>query len=456
MFLSTSLLFAQEIEGKWSGILDAHGTRLQLVFNVTKQADGYSATMDSPDQGVKNMAVTTTTFNNLIVRFEVAMAGISYEGMYKDSVVVGTFVQGSQEYPLNLERQLSESKPLPRPQEPVEPYPYNSEDVTFDNESAGITLAGTFTFPTDQGKHPAVILISGSGPQNRDEELMGHKPFLVLSDYLTRNGIAVLRFDDRGFGESSGDFSSATTADFATDVESAFKFLKARKEVDKDKLGLIGHSEGGLIAPMVAAESEDLAFIVLMAGSGIRGDKLLLLQEELIERAMGTPEAEIQNLLSTNSKIFNVIVHADNDTGLKKDLRITLEESLKGDHAVKLPKGMTSEEFVTAQINLFTSPWVKFFLRYDPSIILEKVKSPVLAINGEKDLQVPPKENLSAINAALEKGGNTSVTVKEYKDLNHLFQESETGSPMEYSALEQTMSPVVLQEITDWIKLQTR
>src|SRR5690606_10251915 len=201
--------------------------------------------------------------------------------------------------------------------EPVAPYPYYSEDVTFHNESAGITLAGTFTFPMDKGRYPAVILISGRGPQSRNEEMMGHKHFLVLSDYLTRNGIAVLRFDDRGFGESTGDFGSATTADFATDVESALEFLKARKEVDKDKLGLVGHSEGGVIAPMVAAESADLAFVVLMAGSGIRGDKLLLLQEELIERALGTPETEIQNLLSMNSKIFDVIVRADNDSNLK-------------------------------------------------------------------------------------------------------------------------------------------
>ncbi|MCE7054233.1 alpha/beta hydrolase [Algoriphagus sp. AGSA1] len=455
VLLSSQPLIAQDIAGKWSGKLTIHGTRLTVSFNVSKDENGYETTMDSPDQGVKDIPATTTFKDSLVV-FEVPMAGISYKGIHKDSLIIGTFKQNNQDFPLNLSKQLTEEKVTPRPQEPEKPYPYISESVTFENRQEKITLAGTLTLPHDKGNFPAVVLISGSGPQNRDEELMGHRPFLVLSDYLTRNGIAVLRFDDRGFGESTGDFSSATTADFSTDVASAIAYLKTRKEIDTTNIGLIGHSEGGLIAPMVAAESADVGFVVLMAGSGIRGDKLLLLQEELIEQVMGTSEAKIENLLQTNSKIFDIILSAEDDLSLNSKLKIALEESLEGDYANSIPEGMTKEEFATAQIDLFTSPWVKYFLRYDPSKTLEKVKCPVLAINGEKDLQVPPKENLSAIKQALEKGDNDRVTIKEYKDLNHLFQESDTGSPMEYSVIEQTIAPVVLREVADWIMEQIK
>jgi len=457
IFFSVSSLLAQEITGTWNGTLNVQGTRLQLAFNIAENEKGYSATMDSPDKGVKDIPVATTTFENSTITFEIPTARISYEGVFKDSLIVGTFTQNNQDFPLNLTQQITEEEEAQRPQDPVKPYPYISENVSFINKKANITLAGTLTLPKKSTEDfPVVILISGSGPQNRDEELMGHKPFLILSDYLTRNGIAVLRYDDRGFGESTGDFSSATTADFATDVESAIAYLKSRKEINKNNIGLIGHSEGGLIAPMVAAQSKDVDFIVLMAGSGIRGDKLLLLQEELIENALGTSETEIRNLLQTNSKIFDVIVNAKDDTILKSKLRVTLDKSLEEDAAIKIPDGMTKEEFISAQVNQFTSPWVKYFLRYNPSKILESVKCPVLAINGEKDLQVAPKENLSAIKDALQNGGNEMVTVKEYENLNHLFQESDTGSPMEYSVIEQTMAPIVLREITEWIRLQTK
>ena len=447
---------AQELNGNWSGTLNIQGTRLRVVFNISEDENGYSCTMDSPDQGVKDIPVTSTSFEKSILKLEVSTARISYEGRYKDSLIVGTFTQNNLDFPLNLTRQMVENKIAPRPQEPKLPYPYSSENVTFKNKKANLTLAGTLTIPRGKDSFPVVVLISGSGPQNRNEELMGHKPFLVLSDYLTRNGIAVLRYDDRGFGESTGNFSTVTTADFATDVESAITFLKSRKDIDNTNIGLIGHSEGGLIAPMVAARSKDVSFMILMAGSGIREDKLLLLQEELIEKVLGTPETEIKNMLQTNSRIFNTIVSSKDDINLKSNLRIILEESLKGTSTLKIPDVTTKEEFIAAQINQFTSPWVKYFLRYDPSRNLERVKCPVLAINGEKDLQVPPKENLSAIRGALLKGGNMDITAKEYPDLNHLFQESDTGSPMEHSVIEQTMSPVVLKEVTEWIKVKTK
>lgn len=455
ILISTSSLLAQEKTGKWGGKLNVNGTILVITFNVSENENGYSTTMDIPELGAIDIPVITT-INKSDFTFDVPMASILYEGVYKDSSIAGTFIQNNQKFPLNLTKQLIEEKTKARPQEPIKPYPYISENVFFENQKAKITLAGTLTLPQNEGNFPVVILISGSGPQNRDEELMGHKPFLVLSDHLTKNGIAVLRFDDRGFGESTGDFSSATTADFATDVESAIAYLKSRKEIDKNNIGLIGHSEGGLIAPMVAAASKDVDFIVLMSGSGIRGDRLLLLQEELIEKALGRSDSEIKNLLHTNSGIFDIIVNPVNEKNLEPQLRIFLENSFKGDFAVKTPDGMTNEEFIAVQIKLFTSPWVKYFLRYDPFETLKKVQCPVLAINGEKDLQVPPKENLEAIKYALQKGGNSMVTIREYKDLNHLFQESDTGSPMEYSVIEQTIAPVVLKDITEWIRAQIK
>lgn len=442
---------AQDITGKWNGLLNIQGTELRLTFNMTQNSDGYSTTMDSPDQGATNIPIAHTTFENPFIKFEDPRLGITYNGELKDDEIIGTFRQNGQEFSLNLSKKEVQKTTVNRPQEPVEPYPYYSEPLTFENKSAGIKLAGTLTLPQKEGSFPAVILISGSGPQNRDEELMGHKPFLVLSDYLTRNGIAVLRYDDRGLGESEGDFSTATSADFANDVESAVAYLKTRKEIDATKIGLVGHSEGGLIAPIVASKSDDVSFIVLLAGSGIRGDKLLLLQEELIERAFGTSEEEISKLLTTNSKIFDLVINSTDDTQLKLDLRNLLSESIKDD-TTQVPNGMTSEEYISSQVNQFTSPWVRYFLKYDPAVTLEKVKCPVLAVNGEKDLQVPPKENLTAIKNALLKGGNKNVNTIEFPGLNHLFQEADTGSPLEYSRIEQTFSPVALEEVTKWIK----
>ncbi|MEQ8530538.1 MAG: CocE/NonD family hydrolase, partial [Imperialibacter sp.] len=242
--LTAVSMYGQDITGQWSGILKVQGIQLRVVFNINKAEDGYRSTMDSPDQGARGIPVTTTSFENAALKFTVANAGIVYEGVLgSDGVVVGSFKQAGQSFSMNLSREAVEKENMKRPQEPAKPYPYHSEHITFENKKAGIFLAGTLTLPKKAGLFPVVILISGSGPQNRDEELAGHKPFLVLSDYLTRNGIAVLRFDDRGTASSQGDFKSATSADFATDVEAAIDYLKARKEINKRKIGLIGHSE---------------------------------------------------------------------------------------------------------------------------------------------------------------------------------------------------------------------
>jgi len=451
--LTTLLTYAQDITGQWNGVLKVQGIQLRVVFNINEVENVYSSTMDSPDQGAKGIPVTSTSFENAILKLVVANAGIEYEGVLgKDNIVVGNFKQAGQSFPMSLSKEIIEKEKIIRPQEPTKPYSYYSEDVTFENKKAGLVLAGTLTLPSKNGIFPVVVLISGSGPQNRDEELLGHKPFLILSDYLTKNGIAVLRFDDRGTALSKGDFKTATSVDFSTDVEAGVQYLKTRKEINKSKIGLIGHSEGGIIAPMVASRSNDISFIVLLAGTGIPGDQLLLLQQKLIGKALGISEDDLLKNEITNKKAFEIVTKSTNSEQLKSDLSNYIKQNLKENPNAEIPEGMSEEDFVQLQINQITSPWMQYFIKYDPAPTLEKVKCPVLAINGEKDLQVPPKENLEAIKKALEKGGNKNVTTKELPNLNHLFQECETGSPNEYAIIEQTFSPIALTEILNWIR----
>jgi len=455
--LTSISISAQDIIGQWNGVLKVQGTQLRLVFNVTKTDNVLSSTMDSPDQGAKDIPTTTTSFENSILKITIASAKIEYEGtLGKDNIIVGTFKQGGQSFPMNLSKEKIEKEKIIRPQEPSKPYPYYSEDLTFENQKAGINLAGTLTLPNKDGVFPVVILISGSGLQNRDEELLGHKPFLVLSDYLTKNGIAVLRYDDRGTALSEGDFKTATSADFATDVESAISYLKTRKEINKKKIGLIGHSEGGLIAPMVASKSKDVAFIVLLAGTGIQGDQILLLQQKLIGKASGISDEDLQKSELENRKVFDIVNKSTNLEKLNNDLTDFIKQTFKDNPNAERPNGISDEDFVKLQVEQIANPWMQYFIKYNPAPTLEKVKCPVLAINGEKDLQVPPKENLEAIKKALQNGGNKRVTIKEFPNLNHLFQECKTGSPDEYATIEQTFSPTALEEITKWIKQQTK
>ena len=357
---------------------------------------------------------------------------------------------------MNLTKEQIAKEVVKRPQEPTKPYPYYSEEVTFTNSQANITLAGTLTLPKKEGIFPAVILITGSGPQNRDEEIMGHKPFLVLSDYLTRQGIAVLRYDDRGVAQSKGDFKTGTTVDFATDAESAVAYLKGRKEIIQNKIGLVGHSEGGIIAPMVASRNKGVNFIVLLAGTGMRGDKILLLQQELIGRAAGKPETEITKTREANTRAFELVLKSKTTEALTTDLTGLLTEILKDNPDSGKPSGMSNADYIALQVKQITAPWMQYFIKYDPVGALEKVKCPVLAIDGEKDLQVPGKENLLAIEKAVKKGGNQQVTTKLFPNMNHLFQECKTGSPAEYSQIEQTFSPIAMEVVAKWILQQAK
>jgi len=447
--LTTLSMHGQDITGHWNGRLKVQGTQLRLVFNITKIDNVVSATMDSPDQGVKGIPSTTTGFENATLKITIANAKITYEGtLGKDSIIVGTFKQGGQSFPMNLSKEIIAKEKLVRPQEPIKPYSYYSEDITFENKKAGIHLAGTLTLPKKDGVFPAVILISGSGPQNRDEELLGHKPFLVLSDFLTKNGIAVLRFDDRGTGKSTGYFKGATTFDFAKDVEYAIEYLQKRKEINKNKIGLIGHSEGGIIAPIIASENENIDFIVLMAGAALRGDKLLLLQKYKIETQMGIHKQLVENNQQIFAGAYEIILNQRIENELVSD---TLSKYFTSKYGTALP-----DKQKTALINQLSSPWMLNFIRLDPIVYLSKVNCPVLAINGSMDLQVPSKENLEIIEDNFRKNKNTSVKVKELKNLNHLFQECKTGSISEYGQIEQTIAPIALKEILNWINLQVK
>ncbi len=453
----SAFVSAQDITGAWHGLLVFPGGQLRVDLNIVKTEAGYTATMDSPDQGAKDVPVTTINFASNTLTFAIPQGKLSYKGELLDNAFKGVFSQNGNDMPLTLSRETIQVKKKVRPQEPVKPYPYYEEQVAFKNEKAGITLAGTLTLPKKEGSnYPAVILITGSGPQNRDEELLGHKPFLVLSDYLTRNGIAVLRYDDRGTAASKGNFETATTQDFTTDAEAAFNYLLTRKELNKNKIGLAGHSEGGLIAPAVAANNPKVAFIVLMAGTGIPGDELMLLQNFLINKAEGMPEEELNKMGVILKNGYEVMKQEKDNAAMKVKLSAVFNEQLRPLFISKgIPAGQVTE-LIAAQVEGLTSPWFTYFIRYNPAPALEKVKCPILAINGSTDLQVPSRANLDGIKRATDKSGNKKVTVKELPGLNHLFQKSATGSPSEYEELEETFSPVAMAEILGWIQKQVK
>ena len=433
-----------DIDGAWMGTLDTGGAKLRVVFHIVNTEDGLTATLDSPDQGAKGIPTTSVTRDGGSLKIEVKSIGGAFEGKIAAdlSTIDGTFTQLGSAHPLVLKRVKDQAElELKRPQNPVKPYPYRDEDVSYDNKVQNVTLAATLTIPHGKSPFPAVVLITGSGPQDRDESLMGHKPFLVLSDYLTRHGIAVLRADDRGTAKSTGTFAGSTTADFATDTEAGIAYLKTRPEVDPHKIGLVGHSEGGDIAPMIAARNKDVAFIVMMAGTGVPGDQILVAQGESIEVASGKdPQVAAKNAVKERELLTLVETEKD-DAALGKKLR----EKLAGE---------VPEAQIGAQIKQITSPWFRYFLTYDPAIALRRVTCPVLVLNGEKDKQVLPSQNLPPIRKALEEAGNKHVEIDELPGLNHLFQTAKTGAISEYSEIEETISPLVLEKLSTWILKQ--
>jgi pimeloyl-ACP methyl ester carboxylesterase len=434
-----------EIAGTWWGTLKVDPVSITLVFHIEKQAGGYSATMDSPDQGAKGIPITSVTFERDTLMVAAAQMGVLYTGTLKGEIIEGTFSQGGMSAPLNLTR--GEPVASNRPQEPKPPFPYRVEEVVFENPAAGIRFAGTLTMPFSGTNFPAVVLITGSGAQNRDEEVMGHKPFLVLADHLTRHGIAVLRYDDRGVGGSQRGPAGATSADLATDAIAALDYLRTRPDIDHAKTGLAGHSEGGLVAFIATANNPGkVAFIVSMAGPAVRGDQLILMQVADIAAAHGVPASEIGAAVEKNRR-DNELIFGDTPESVEADIDSYAARAVPDFDA--LPDD--AKNAARAEIRTLNSPWMRFLAEYNPVEDLARVKCPVLAINGSKDVQVRASANLIAIRAGLETGGNTAFEIIEYPGLNHLFQTAETGLVEEYAKIEETFSPSVLKDIADWI-----
>jgi len=432
-------------EGVWQGALEGNGMRLRLQLHVSHDDQKQLvAALDSPDQGVSGLPAIKVGQKDAVFHFEIPVVTGVYDGTLNaaKTTITGSWAQNGIEQKLNFKRsdQLLE---LVRPQNPVKPYPYKEEEISFPNEKAKITLAGTLTLPRGPGPFPSAILISGSGPHDRDESIVGHRPFLVLADYLSRKGIAVLRFDKRGIGKSTGDYAKATTEDFAADTEAALFYLKSRKEIDPNRTGLIGHSEGGLIAPLLASRSGGVAWIVLLAGPGLNGEDALLLQSELILKSSGVDDDQIAKTRVFNKQTYALVRQEKNPAALQAKLTDLVQSSSMS--AMLPPAALQS------QLRVVASPWFRFFLDYDPVPALQKTTCPVLALTGEKDIQVPAKENLAKIQKALQDGGNKDFQATELPGLNHLFQHSPTGSIGEYGSIEETMAPEALNAISDWV-----
>jgi uncharacterized protein len=438
--------------GSWTGQLNVGAIQLRLGLNFKDTTGILIATLDSPDQGAYGIKTDKTTVEADAIVVEANTMMARYEGQMQpgDSLINGKWMQGGQTFELLLHKVVKPVK-LNRPQEPKPPYPYKEEQVKFNNDKAGIELAGTLTIPEGKGPFPAVVLITGSGPQNRNEELMGHKPFFVISDYLSRNSIAVLRYDDRGVGQSKGKFGNATTFDFADDAEAAFNFLEKNSLIDNKRTGLAGHSEGGIIAPIVASRNKDVDFIILLAGTGLDGEQILNAQSAKIMEAGGAKPVEIEETLKLNSKLYQIVKHERDSATAMKLMMQDVTQYIKSDTSIKENDKEDQIKQSSASLQYMTSPWMRNFLVLDPQQYLSKVKCPVLDINGSKDLQVPCDMNQAAIEKALKTGGNKDYKILKLEGLNHLFQHCTTGAPGEYSTIEETFAPEALQAIKDWI-----
>lgn len=463
---STNCSQAQQIEGSWLGELAAGGAKLHLGLNIAKAPDGtYSTTFDSPDQKVFGIKCSKTTITGDSLSVEMAMINGSYKGRWdKKDGITGTYRQSGREFPLDLGRITK--KPVEekiRPQTPKPPFDYVSEDVEYDNTDKSLHYGATFTRPKGDGKYPAVIIISGSGTQDRDGTLFGHKLYWVLADHLTKNGIAVLRVDDRGAGKSTlGDISKATSLDFSYDVEASLNYLETRVDVNKKHIGLIGHSEGGIIAPMVAARRKDINFLVLWAGPAIGGAQTNVEQNMYALRKAGIDSASTAAFGVLHAKILGLFTTAASRDELDKQLIPIYEDwkklqSQKTLDALYVQGNMiVGKDILTIYHGLYDLPWMRYFISYIPETDLSKVKCAVLAINGTKDTQVDATSNLAKVREVLTKNGNKNFEVKALPNLNHLLQTGITGDLAEYEKIDETISPDALNIISDWIKLHTK
>lgn len=449
LLLQPSCLAAQELSGVWDGTLTANSARLPVVLRIAHPDGEYRATLDSPDQGVGGIAIDSLSVRDGSLFFRIAALEASFLGQLRaDGSLSGTFTQFGRPFPLVLTRR----RPPARPQTPHPPYPYHSFEVTFPSRSEGVTLAGTLTRPASQPPRAAILLVTGSGLQNRDEELFGHKPFLLLADYLTRRGIAVLRYDDRGFGTPDAELrrlsERATTADYALDALGAFDYLAAQPELRGVRCGILGHSEGGTIAFLAAEAEPSVSFVVSLAGAMIPGSRLSLHQNRRQMARQGLDAATVDaccRLLERCYATLRTVPQPDLPPRLP-ELKAALASGAEGQ---RVPEPLR-RQLLRILDDAAASPWVHHFLTFDPSPALRAAGGrPVLAMNGTLDRQVDASENLGAIRRQL--GNAPQVTVREYAGLNHLFQPCTTGEIAEYETIEQTLSPEVLADLAAWL-----
>lgn len=450
-------LHSQDVQGDWYGTLDAMGTKLPLVFHISGPNDQLTGTMDSPDQNAYGIQLANVILTGNQLNLEIPVIQASFKGTLSQKGLSGDFTQAGFDFPMTLDHTPpAASGQKMREQEPRD-FPYERETVSFPSNSPDVVMAGELTYPSDQKIKHAIILVSGSGGQDRNSELgqsINHRPFLVLSDYLTRKGIAVLRYDDRGIGASTGTFTGATTADFAEDANAAINFLANHPVTKKAQIGIAGHSEGGLIAPIVAAENEAVDFLVLLAAPGVPSDTLMLTQSRLIQQSMGAPASMVERNLKPIRKAYTVI--RQNPTLSDDELQEVLVEVFKASIS-DLPQALQNsiqdkDAFARQQVGGLSNRWFRYFVSFDPRPYLAQVEVPVIALNGELDLQVPATMNLDAISKAIGSNGNPNMTIVSLPKLNHLFQTATTGAPTEYGTIEETFNSGAMLIIADWIK----
>jgi len=452
-----------DFSGNWNGTLNVAG-ELRLVLHITQLPDGsYSGTLDSPDQNASGIKCDTVTIAaGDALNFTINKLRVSYTGkLLNDSTLSGTFTQGVN-VPLNFNRTGTPfiARQIIRPQTPKPPFPYRSEEVIYN--ANGLQYGGTITIPQGSGPFPAVVLITGSGQQDRDETIFNHKPFAVLADTLTRNGFIVLRVDDRGKGNSSGNFAASTSADFAQDVNASVNYLKTRREVNDKKIGLLGHSEGGMIAPMVASSRKDINFMVLLAAPGVKITDLMAEQNAAVLRSAGLDSSLAESYKPVYTQIINAIVSApDTTAAMNNALNILNSWQAKTDTATLKKLGFLkpddNKQYIGSMIAVAYTPWFKYFIAFDPQVYLTRLKKvKVLALNGSRDIQVVSKQNLPAVRSALVQGSTKKFEVKELPGLNHLFQTCKKCTVMEYGQLQETIASVALQAITGWLNTNVK
>jgi uncharacterized protein len=419
---------------------------IDLDFVAVLDGKG-GGTLDIPAQGLEGGALDDVVLSKETIAFALTSVDAHWKGAIKpDGHIECAFVQQGMSLPCDMERRpagdlAGPAKPS-RPQTPKPPFPYDSQDVAYESGAAGIRLGGTLTVPAGPGPHPAALLVSGSGAQDRDESVFGHRPFWVLADHLSRKGIAVLRVDDRGVGQSSKGSARDTSLDFAGDVRAGLRFLKNDARIDARRIGLIGHSEGATIAPLVAATERSVAFVVMLAGPGIKGGDLLVEQAVAVKAASGASPAAIDEARRKQRQVVDIVLSTPDDSRARERIQTALD-----------PTGANSQQ-LKGQIDALLSPWFRHFLAFDPAPTLSKVRCPILALIGDKDVQVPADQNIPALKKALRH--NRRARVEKLEGLNHLFQHAKTGAPQEYTAIAETMAPAVLQLIDGWIAAVTR